>query len=149
MQSGDKKSIWPKSKKAPLLHDFFSCFFCALFFCYIISLGGGGGCWQQCQKYKSTRKSGGQPSNASEREGWRWVGRVGDAAWPWQPERIQGKVAGSRPGPGITNTSEDNGVRTTKGSHLPDVLVAQLDGLRFAQLLAVHQIQLLVGERHF
>lgn len=34
MQSGDKKSIWPKSKKAPLLHDFFPAFFCALFLLY-------------------------------------------------------------------------------------------------------------------
>lgn len=31
MQSGDKKSIWPKSKKAPLLHDFFLLFLCTFF----------------------------------------------------------------------------------------------------------------------
>lgn len=149
MQSGDKKSIWPKSKKAPLLHDFFPAFFfCALFLLYYFL----GWRWRllatvpKIQKYKKI----GRPAVQCERKrGLAMSGPSGDAAWPWQPERIQGKVAGSRPGPGITNTSEDNGVRTTKGSHLPDVLVAQLDGLRFAQLLAGHQIQLLVGERHF
>jgi len=48
-----------------------------------------------------------------------------------------------------TTRITEQGARTTEGYDLPDVLVAQLDGLRFAQLLAGHHFKLLVCERHF
>jgi len=81
MQSGDKKSIWPKSKKAPLLHDFFPAFFLCTFFVILFPWVAVAAVGNSAKNTKvQENRAASRPMRAKERAGDEW------AEWGMPPD---------------------------------------------------------------